>query len=148
MVTSLEKKLDRNYTRMLHSVLNKSWKRYPTKQQLYSHLLPISWTIQLIWARHAEYCWRSKKKLISNVRLWTLTYGHRSVDRSIKILIHQLQIPSRGLANSNGWMKSRESVLSVHLDEQLLNYVAQMTEKHQSLFKHQSVILKKKKQSK
>ena len=31
-----EKKLDENYTRMLHAVLNKSRKKVPTRQQLYS----------------------------------------------------------------------------------------------------------------
>ena len=29
-----KKKQDRNYTRMLHAVLNKFWKQHPTKQQL------------------------------------------------------------------------------------------------------------------
>ena len=40
------KKLDGNYTWMLHAVLNKSWKQHPTKQQLYNHLPPISKTIE------------------------------------------------------------------------------------------------------
>ena len=43
----MERKLDRNYTRMLCAVLNKSWKQYPTKQQLFSNLHPISQTIQV-----------------------------------------------------------------------------------------------------
>ena len=34
----MEKKLDGNYTRMLWSILNKSWRQHPTKQQLYGHL--------------------------------------------------------------------------------------------------------------
>ena len=38
----LKKKLDGKYTRMLHVVLNKSW-----KQQMYDHLFPISQTIQV-----------------------------------------------------------------------------------------------------
>ena len=29
-----------------HTIFNKSWKQHPMKQQLYSHLLPISKTIQ------------------------------------------------------------------------------------------------------
>ena len=37
-----KKKLDSNYTRLLFAVLNKSWKEYPTKQQLHGHLPPIS----------------------------------------------------------------------------------------------------------
>ena len=36
----LEKKLDGNYTRMLRAILNKSWRQYPTRHQLYSHLTP------------------------------------------------------------------------------------------------------------
>ena len=31
---------------MLWSILNKSWKQHPTKQQLYDRLPPISKTIQ------------------------------------------------------------------------------------------------------
>ena len=34
-------KLDSNYTIMLRAILNKSWRQYPTKQQLYGHLPPI-----------------------------------------------------------------------------------------------------------
>ena len=36
----MDKKLDGNYTRMLRSILNKSWRQLPTKQQLYGHLHP------------------------------------------------------------------------------------------------------------
>ena len=52
----LEKKLDGNYTMMLHAVLNKSLDQHATKQQLYSHLLPISQTIQVRQTRHARHC--------------------------------------------------------------------------------------------
>ena len=37
----LEKKLDGNYTRMLRTILNKSWRQHPTRHQLYGHL-PLS----------------------------------------------------------------------------------------------------------
>ena len=43
----LKKKLDGNYTRMLRAILNKSWRQHPTKYQLYSHLPPITKTIQV-----------------------------------------------------------------------------------------------------
>ena len=36
----LEKKLDGNYTRMLRTILNKSWRQHPTRHQLYGHLPP------------------------------------------------------------------------------------------------------------
>ena len=52
---------------MLQAILNKSWKKLPTKQQLYGHLPPISKTVQVRQTRHAGHCWRSKDKLISDV---------------------------------------------------------------------------------
>ena len=71
----LEKKLDGNYTRMLRAILNKSLRQHPTRHQLYGHLPPITKTIQVRRTRHAEHCWRSRDKLISDVLLWTPTYG-------------------------------------------------------------------------
>ena len=50
----LEKKLDGNYTRMLRAILNKSWWQHPTRHQLYSHLPPITKTIQVRRTRHAD----------------------------------------------------------------------------------------------
>ena len=43
----MEKKLDGNYTRMLRTVLNKSWRQRPTKQQLYGYLPPTTKAIKL-----------------------------------------------------------------------------------------------------
>ena len=34
LLQHFENKLDRNYTRMLRKVFNKSWTQHPTKQQL------------------------------------------------------------------------------------------------------------------
>ena len=77
----LEKKLDGNYTRMLRAILNKTWRQHPTKHQLYSHLPPITKTIQVRRTRHAGYCWRSRDELISDVLLWTPTYGRAKAGR-------------------------------------------------------------------
>ena len=52
----LEKKLDGNYTRMLRAILNKSWRKHPTRYQLYGHLPPITKTIQARRTRHAGHC--------------------------------------------------------------------------------------------
>ena len=68
-------KLDGKYTRMLGAILNKSWRQYPTKQQLYGHLPLITKTIQLRRTRHAGHCWRSRHELISDVLLWTPLHG-------------------------------------------------------------------------
>ena len=86
----LEKKLDGNYTRMLRAILNKSWQQHPTRHQLYGHLPPIIKTIQVRWIRHVGYCWRSKDKLISDVLLWTPTYGRAKAGRPARTLIQQL----------------------------------------------------------
>ena len=71
----LEKKLDRNYTRMLRAILNKSWRQHPTRHQLYGHLPPITKTIQVRRTTHAGNCWRSRDQLIRDVLLWPPTYG-------------------------------------------------------------------------
>ena len=86
----LEKKLDGNYTRMLRAILNKSWRQHPTRHQLYGHLPPITKTIQVRRARHAGHCWRSKDELVSDVLLWTPTYGQAKAGRHARTYIQQL----------------------------------------------------------
>ena len=86
----LEKKLDGNYTRMLRAILNKSWRQHPTRRQLYGHLPPITKTIQVRRARHAGHCWRSKDELVSDVLLWTHTYGQAKAGRPARTYIQQL----------------------------------------------------------
>ena len=86
----LERKLDRNYTRMLRAVLNKSWRQHPTRHQLYRHLPYITKTIQVRRTRHAGHCWRSKDELISDILLWTPTYGCAKAGRPARTYIQQL----------------------------------------------------------
>ena len=43
----MEKKLDGNYTKILRTILYKSRRQHPAKQQLYSHLPPIT-----KWLKH------------------------------------------------------------------------------------------------
>ena len=85
-----EKKLDRNCTRMLWAILNKSWKQPSTKQQLYSHLPPISTTIQIRWTRHVGHCWRRKKELISDALLWTPSHRCASVRQATRTYLQLL----------------------------------------------------------
>ena len=86
----LEKQLDRNYTRMLQAILNKSWQQHPTRHQLYGHLPPIMKTIQVRRTRHIGHCWRSRGELISDVLLWTPTYGWAKAERPARTYIQQL----------------------------------------------------------
>ena len=85
-----KKNLDGNCPRMLRVILNKSWKNHPTKQQLYSHLLPISKTIQIRWTGHAGHCWRSQDELISDIIPWTPSYSRASVGRPTRTYLQQL----------------------------------------------------------
>ena len=89
LTKQLEKKLDSNYTRMLRAILNKSWRQHPTMHQLYGHLPPITKTIQVRRTRHAGHCWRSRDKL-SDVLLWTPTYGRAKAGRLAQTYIQQL----------------------------------------------------------
>ena len=68
-------------------------------------------TIQVKRTKYTEHCYRSKDKHISQVLLWTPTYGHTSVAPEAKIYIHQLcadiecrleDLP-RAIADMNGW---------------------------------------------
>ena len=88
--TWLEKKLDGNYTRMLRAILNKSWRQHTTRHQLYGHLPPITKTIQVRRTRHAGHYWRSKDELISDVLLWTHTYGQAKAGRPARTYIQRL----------------------------------------------------------
>ena len=85
-----EKKLDGNYTRMLRTILNKSWRQHPTRHQLYGHLPPITKTIQVRRTRHAGHCWRSRDELIRDVLLWTPTHGRAKAGRPARTYIQQL----------------------------------------------------------
>ena len=86
----LEKKLDSNYTRMLQPILNRSWRQHSAKHQLYGHVPPIMKNIQVRRTRHAGHCWRSRDELISDVLLWTPTYGRAKAGQPARTYIQQL----------------------------------------------------------
>ena len=85
----LEKKLDGNYTRMLRAILNKSWRQHLTRHELYGHLPPITKTIQVRRTRHAGLL-EKQDELISDVLLWTPTYGREKAARPAQTYIQQL----------------------------------------------------------
>ena len=76
----LEKKIDGNYTRVLRAILNRSWRQHPTRHQLYGYLPPITKTMWVRRTKHVGHCWSSKDELISDVLLWTPTYGRAKAD--------------------------------------------------------------------
>ena len=101
---------------MLWAVLNKYWKQYPTKQQLYGHLPHISQTIQVIQARHARHSWIRWDELISNILQWTPTHGHTNVGTPAMTYISSVQTrdvnkrnyQERWIIGMDGGKESRE----------------------------------------
>ena len=110
----LEKKLDGNFIKMLRAILNKSWRKHPTRHhQLYAHLPSITKTIQARRTRHAGHCWRSRDELISDVLLWTPTYVRAKAGQPARTYIQQLCedtgcSPEDMQEAMNDWEKWRE----------------------------------------
>ena len=123
----LEKKLDSNYTRMLRAILNKSRQHHPTRHQLYSHLPPIMKTIQVRQTKHAGHCWRSRNELISDVLVWTPTYGQSKAGWPARTYIQQLCedtgcSPEDLLEVMNDREKWQERVRDIHAGE-MMRYI-------------------------
>ena len=83
-------KRDGNYTRMLPAILNKPWRKRPSKQQLYGHLPLITKTIKVRRTRHAGHSWGSRDELISDVLLWTTAHGQAKAGRPARTYTQQL----------------------------------------------------------
>ena len=75
---------------MLRAILNEPWRQHPTKHQLYGHQSPIKKTIKVRRTRYAGHCWRSWDELISDLLLWTPTYGRAKAGRPARTYIQQL----------------------------------------------------------
>ena len=105
----MEKKLDSNYTRILRAVLNKSRRQHPKKQQLYGNLPLITKTINVRRSRHAGYCCRSKEEHVSNILLWTHSYGRAKAGWPARLYIQQLCVDTRySLEDLPGAMVDRD----------------------------------------
>ena len=105
----MEKKLECNYTRMLRTILNKSCRQHPTKQQLYGHLPPITKTIQVKGSRHAGYCCRRRDEPISEILLWTPSHGQAKAGRPAKTYIqHSCADTGYSFEDLPGAMEDRE----------------------------------------
>ena len=86
----LEKRIDGNYTKMLRAIFNNSWRQHSTMHQLYGHLHRITKTIKVIRTNHAGHCWRSKDELISDILLWTPSYGRKKAGRPARTYLQQI----------------------------------------------------------
>ena len=68
--TKLEKRLDGTYTRLLMRAKNLSWKRHPTKEQIYGDLKPVSALVKSRRVQFAGHCFRAEHEVISSLILW------------------------------------------------------------------------------
>ena len=112
----IEKRLDGNYTRMLWEILNRSWRQYSTKQQLYGHLPPITKTIQVRRTTHEGHYWRNRDKLIRDVLLWTPSHGRAKEGRPARTYIQQL-CEDTACSPEDQRERWRETVRDIHTDD-------------------------------
>ena len=66
----LEKRLDGTFTRLLMRAQNLSWKRHPTKNEIYGTLPPVSDIVKARRVQFAGHCRRAENEIISSVLLW------------------------------------------------------------------------------
>ena len=90
LTKQLEKKIDESYSRMLRTILNKSWRQHPTKQQLYGHIPRITKTIKIRRTRHTGHFWKSRDELISDVLRGTPSQGRTKAGRPERTHIRHL----------------------------------------------------------
>ena len=81
------RKLHKNAESSIEQVLATTPHETPTIRTLAP---PITKNIQVRWTRHAGHCWRTKDELISDVLLWTPTYGRANEGRPARTYIQQL----------------------------------------------------------
>ena len=87
----LEKKLDGNYTRMLRAILNKSWRTTPHETPtVRAPCLPSRKLYRSDEPDTPGHFWRSKDELVSDVLLWTPTYGQAKAGRPARTYTQQL----------------------------------------------------------
>ena len=98
--------------RQLHKNTASNLEQVPTRHQLYGHLPLITKTIQVRRTRHAGHCWRNRDELISDVLLWTPTYGRAKAGRPARTYIQPIYSEFKcsvdtirfvGLAILRGW---------------------------------------------
>ena len=70
LTSKQQQRVDSTYTRLLMRVKNISWKRHPTKQQIYNNLTPVSNIIKRRRIQFAGHCFRASNEMASKFVLW------------------------------------------------------------------------------
>ena len=99
---AFQDRIDGGYTRLLMRAQNISWKKHPTKQEIYGGLPPISTVIAQRRSRFAGHCMRAEDQIISEVLPLCLQQGHRRgrrpltfpdiVARDVKLSVEDMRV--------------------------------------------------------
>ena len=111
-----------NCTRKIGAVLNKSWSQYPSKQQLYGHLLSLSKIIEIRRATHVGNCKKQGQAMYTCGSF--NTDGQMTSDQLEPIYNSSVQTQDVSWKSCRGWWTigtsggrgSRKSKLADHLD--------------------------------
>ena len=126
LTEGMEKKIDGNYSRMMRAILNKSWRHYLIKQQLYDLLPAITKTIKIRQTRYAGHCWRCRDEIISDIFPWTSSNGRAKAEGPAITYKQQFfadtgcrpeDLPEEMDDRKGWWERSRISVLIAWHDD-------------------------------
>ena len=122
----MEKKIDGNDIRMLRAILNKSWRQHSIKQQLYSHLSPITKTVKVRRIRPAGHWWRSIDEFISDIFLWIPSHERAKLTYNSSVPIQDVALKTywkRWTIKRGGRKGSGKSVLMARHDDDDFHYL-------------------------
>ena len=91
LTQSLDKRLDRAYTKMLRVVKNVTWQKRIANEVLYAGLPRISTTIRKRRLTFSDHCWRSENEVVSDLVLWEPKHGKRGVGGQVCTFVDLLQ---------------------------------------------------------
>ena len=120
LTKQMENSLDGTYIRLLCAALNISWKKHPTRRQIYGHLPLITTVIRERRLKLAGHLFRNKDELGRNVLLWCPRHGqrykgrpqHTFVDQLVEDTTLQIQELPVAMEDRIGW---RERVKRIRL---------------------------------
>ena len=117
----IERRLDGTYTRLLMRAQHISWKRHPTKQQIYGNLPSVSSIVKARRIQFAGHCFRAENEIISSLLLWTPSNQSRSRTLSYAdIIARDANIDRQDLEtvmrDRDVWRKRVNSIISTAVE--------------------------------
>jgi hypothetical protein len=118
-----QKRVDSTYTRLLMRVKNISWKRHPTKQQIYNKLPPVSQIIRRRRVQFAGHCFRASNEMASKFVLWKpKSIGRKGCKLTYPDVIASdtgidLNDLGKAMGDRNVWSSLVKSVISTDVEK-------------------------------